>query len=111
MTEKAKKYLSDIDISIGLIEKFMEGIDEFSQYESDEKTKGAIERQLGIVGEAVNKFRKEEQDFQLSHTKQIIDFRNRLIHSYDNIDDTIIWAIITNHLPVLKAEARKALKL
>ena len=31
-------------------------IDEFVQYENDEKTKSAVERQLGILGEAVNKF-------------------------------------------------------
>lgn len=109
MTEKAKKYLSDIEIAIDLIEKFMEGVDEFVQYENDEKTKSAVERQLGIVGEAVSKFRKEEQDFQLSHTKQIIDFRNRLIHSYDNVDDTIVWAIINNHIPILKTEVERRL--
>lgn len=58
MTEKAKKYLSDIEIAIGLIEDFLEGVDEFARYQTDEKTKSAVERQLGIVGEAVNKFRK-----------------------------------------------------
>lgn len=110
MTEKAKKYLSDIEIAIGLIEDFLEGVDEFARYQTDEKTKSAVERQLGIVGEAVNKFRKEEQAFQLSHVKQIIDFRNRLIHSYDNVDDTIVWAILNNHLPILKAEVELGLK-
>ncbi len=111
MTEKAKKYLSDIVIAIGLIEQFVDGVGEFSQYEADEKTKSAVERQLGIVGEAVNKFRKEEGAYPLSHTKQIIDFRNRLIHSYDNVDDTIVWAIIKNHLPILKEEVKKGLKI
>ncbi|MCO6491309.1 MAG: DUF86 domain-containing protein, partial [Phaeodactylibacter sp.] len=51
-----------------------------------------------------------EQAFQLSHVKQIIDFRNRLIHSYDNVDDTIVWAILNNHLPILKAEVELGLK-
>ncbi|MCO6493739.1 MAG: hypothetical protein J5I98_35290 [Phaeodactylibacter sp.] len=50
--------MSDIEIAIGLIEDFLEGVDEFARYQTDEKTKSAVERQLGIVGEAVNKFRK-----------------------------------------------------
>lgn len=110
MTEKAKKYLSDIAISIEAIERFLEGIDNFKDYEKDDKTKSAVERQLGIVGEAVNKFRQEEKIYTLSHTKQIVDFRNRLIHGYDNIDDTIVWAIIKTHLPVLKTEVEHGLE-
>ena len=37
-------------------------------------------------------------------------FRNRLIHSYDNIDNSIVWIIIKNHLPVLKGEIETILK-
>ena len=104
MTDKAIKYLSDIHYSISLIDIFLEGIENFGAYQSDPKTQSAVERQLGIIGEAVNKFRKEENVVILSHAKKIIDFRNRIIHSYDNIDISIVWAIIKNHLPVLKKE-------
>jgi uncharacterized protein with HEPN domain len=68
-----------------------------------------VERQLGIIGEAVNKFRKEEPSYVLTHAKQIVDFRNWVIHAYDNIDDSIVWAILKNHLPVLKSDAGKGL--
>ena len=104
MTDKAVKYLSDIQHSIFLINDFLKNIETFSDYQSDLKTQSAIERQLGIIGEAVNKFRQEETAVMLNHTKQIVDFRNRIIHSYDNIDASIIWVIIKNHLPVLKKE-------
>jgi len=30
--------------------------------------------------------------------------RNKVIHSYDSINDATIWAIIVNHLPNLKNE-------
>lgn len=56
MTEKEKKFLSDIVNSIALIEDFTRDIKSFADYQSDLKTKGAVERHLGIVGEAVNKF-------------------------------------------------------
>ena len=109
MTDKTTKYLSDIQHAISLVGDFLEGIENFSAYQSDPKTQSAIERQLGIIGEAVNKFRQEENAVTLSHTKQIIDFRNRLIHSYDNIDASIVWAILKNHLPILKKEVDELL--
>ena len=104
MTDKAIKYLSDIQYAISLIDSFLGNIDNFSKYQSDTKTQSAVERQLGIIGEAVNKFRQEENVVILSNAQQMINFRNRIIHSYDNIDVSIVWAILKNHLPVLKKE-------
>lgn len=62
MTEKSKKYLSGILM--------------------------AIERQLVIIGEALNHFQKLEP--HLENDKQIVDFRNRLVHAYDSLDNSII---------------------
>jgi uncharacterized protein with HEPN domain len=103
MTERSKKYLSDILISIEFIEEFTANIKNFPDYQLDTKTKSAVERQLGIIGEAVNKYRQEGNP-DLEQTQQIIQFRNRLIHAYDSVDDSIVWAIISNHLPQLKNE-------
>ncbi|MDF3079054.1 MAG: hypothetical protein K0S09_2943 [Sphingobacteriaceae bacterium] len=55
MTEKEKKFLSDISTSIALIEDFIKDLNSFAEYQKDLKTKGAVERHLGIIGEAVNK--------------------------------------------------------
>ena len=103
MTEKAKKYLSDILQAIELINEFSTEVPSFSAYQKDLKSKSAIERQLGIIGEAVNQFRKEEE-IALSHARQMVDFRNRLIHSYDNVDDSIVWVIVKKYLPPLRDE-------
>ena len=98
MTEEAKKYLFDILLAIESIEQFLVGSEEFEEYQNDLKTKSAVERQLSIIGEAVNKFRKVSTK-QLSHSEQIVAVRNRLIHAYDAIDDTIIWVIVRKYLP------------
>jgi uncharacterized protein with HEPN domain len=74
------------------------------------KTQSAVERQLAIIGEAVNKLKQETNDFTLTSTKQIIDLRNRIIHSYDNIDNSIVWVIIKRHLLVLKQEIENILQ-
>jgi len=76
MTEKEKKFLSDIVSSIELIKSFTKDIDSFEQYQKDLKTKGAVERHLGIIGEAVSKFIKESPDSNLKNASQIISLRN-----------------------------------
>ncbi len=104
MTEQGKKYLSDILRSIELIEQFSISTVNFSDYLIDLKTQSAIERQLSIIGEAVNKFDKLLPDLTLENARKIVGFRNRLIHTYDAIDPSMIWAIIKKHLPLLKQE-------
>ncbi|MCX6234358.1 MAG: DUF86 domain-containing protein [Bacteroidetes bacterium] len=110
MTEQGKKYLSDILRAIELIEQFSEPIITFSDYLKDLKTQSAIERQLSIIGEAVNKFDKLLPEMTLENARKIVGFRNRLIHTYDAVDPSMIWAIIKNHLPLLKGEVIAKLK-
>lgn len=109
MTEKARKYLYDILQAIELIQSFSKDISDFFEYQKDLKTKSAVERQLGIIGEAVNQFGKEASEIVLTNSRQIIDFRNRLIHAYDNLDDSIVWAILNRHIPLLQEEVKALL--
>lgn len=104
MTGQAKKYLSDILAAIELIEAFTEETPSFPSFQVDMKTKSAVERQLEILGEAVNKISREAPEFPLSDVRKIVSFRNRLAHNYDSIDDAIVWAVLKKHLPVLKRE-------
>ena len=104
MMEKSKKYLSDIMMAIDLIQNFVADTPDFDSYQNDLKTQSAIERQLAIIGEALNKLRQLEPDLLIQNNRQIIGFRNRLIHAYDSIDNAIVWVIIRRHLPELKKE-------
>jgi uncharacterized protein with HEPN domain len=104
MTDQGNKFLSDILQAIDLIESFVLDIKDFNDYLSDIKTQSAVERQLGIIGEAVNKFEKLFPELQLSNARKIVGFRNRLIHAYDAVDPSMIWAIIKIHLEPLKEE-------
>ena len=90
MMEKKKKYLSDILIAIEFIEDFTSNIKNFDEYSNDYKTQSAVERQLVIVGEALNKLKKHDPLIELEYEKQIVAFRNRLVHAYDSIDNTIV---------------------
>jgi uncharacterized protein with HEPN domain len=102
MTEKGRKYLSDILEAINLINQFTQTTENFEDYNSDLKTQSAVERQLGIIGEAVNKFSKNHPEIYLENSKQIVGFRNRIIHAYDSIDNSMIWVIIKRHFRTLK---------
>ncbi len=68
--------------------------------------KRAVERDLEIVGEAINRILKRDKNFieQISNARAIIGLRNQVIHAYDNISDENIWSVLTTHLPKLKME-------
>jgi len=106
MTERASKYYSDIVQAAERILDFTKDISSFSQYQNDLKSKSAVERQLSIIGEAVAQLRKTDPS-ALQKAQQIVSFRNRLIHAYGTIDDSIVWVIIKNHLPLLLSEAKE----
>ena len=73
-------------------------------YRNDIKTKRAVERDIEIIGEAVNRILKKDSKFQLDNAQKIIGTRNIIAHGYDNVSDDLIWSIIINHLPKLKEE-------
>jgi len=86
MTDKGLKYLSDVIQAIELIEDFTKSVSSYSDYVNDLKTQSAVERQLGIIGEAVNKFDLLHPEINLENARRIVGFRNRLIHAYDAVD-------------------------
>ena len=104
MTEKSKKYLSDILMAIELINEFIADDIDFNMYEKDRKTQSAVERQLVIIGEALNKFKKLEPQINIENDKQIVNFRKRLVHAYDRLANSIIWDMVKRHLIQLQSE-------
>lgn len=70
----------------------------------------AIERNIGIIGEATNKLLKEEPSIQISHSRDIISTRNRVIHDYAAVTDDVMWKIVVNDLPQLRNEVSTLLE-
>ncbi len=110
MTEKELKYLSDILQAISFIESFSGSITDFNEFLKDYKTQSAVERQLGIIGEAVNKFESLSPEKSLENSRKIVGLRNRIIHAYDAIDSSMVWVIIKRHLSPLKDEILDMIK-
>ena len=110
MDKEIKVWLFDILNSILEIESFVD-FDEtnFQDYSSDVKTKRAVERNLEMIGEAVNRISKKDENLEITDKRKIISVRNRIIHGYDQVSDELIWSIITQYLPVLEKEVRQYL--
>jgi len=105
MNEKVLKSLYDIKIAIEEIESFFVGREKrFEDYSNDILLKRGIERDLEIIGEAMNRILKEEPDIEIENARRIIGLRNQIIHGYDTVSDENIWGIVLIHLPKLKAE-------
>lgn len=105
MDERILKWLYDIQEAINEIESyFVDNPKDFKFYQSNILLKRAVERDLEIIGEAVNRILKRDPEFPIEYAKRIVGLRNQIIHAYDNISDESIWAIISKHIPNLKKE-------
>ncbi|MGE0079646.1 MAG: DUF86 domain-containing protein [Bacteroidales bacterium] len=111
MNEKVLKYLYDVKLAIDEIDSYFIGREiRFEDYSKDNLLKRAIERDLEIIGEAINRILAIDPDFPLQHARKIVGLRNQIIHAYDNISDENIWGIIINHIPRLKSEIEKLIE-
>jgi uncharacterized protein with HEPN domain len=111
MSREEKKLLFDIQASLKAIESYMQGVSNYAEYQSNPMLQDAVERNLEIIGEAVNRLMRINPSMQISNARRMVDTRNFIIHSYDIIDNTRVWTIIINHLPILKAEVENLLKV
>jgi uncharacterized protein with HEPN domain len=104
MQREIKKYLFDIQTCIGNIENFIGAPRIFTNFEQNIMLQQAVERNLEIIGEAVNNLLKIDAEIKITDARRMVDTRNKIIHSYDEIQSIQIWNIIINHLPLLKQE-------
>ncbi len=110
MTIEEKKLLFDIETAILSIDEHLESKRDFEEYKRNKTKRRAVERELEIVGEAMNRLLNINPEIELSHSRTIVDLRNRIIHAYDNINDIIIWKIVTIDIPVLAKEVSRSLE-
>ncbi|HEV7329991.1 MAG TPA: HepT-like ribonuclease domain-containing protein [Flavisolibacter sp.] len=105
MQLELKTWAYDILTAIQEIETFLLDVPDFTSYQVDLKTKRAIERNLEIIGEAVNRMLNLQEDLPFTDARKIVDTRNRrIIHGYDSVSDEVIWSIVTSNLPTLRLQ-------
>ena len=109
ITNEIKKLLVDIIESIDSIDEHLDFDRNLDIYLSNKTKRRAVEREIEIIGEAMNKILKIYPEISISYARIIVDLRNRVIHAYDSVDDIIIWKIIMKDLPQLYLESKKLL--
>ena len=105
MDNQIIKSLRDILGSIGNIELFCASRKkEFKTFCDDTCFRSAVQWEIAIIGEAMNRILKIEPNIKITSARRIVNTRNYLIHGYDSLREDLIWAIVINHLPILKTE-------
>jgi len=111
MRKKTPKLLEDIRDAAAYIAELAQGRT-LEDYRRERMLRQAIERNFEVIGEAVGRLVGVDPDTaaRIGSHRQIVDFRNVLIHGYDLIDDRIVWSTIVEKIPVLLAEVEGLLK-
>ena len=109
MEKQINKLLSDILACAARIEDFTAVMHTFDEYQANTLVQNAVERNVEIIGEAVNSLLKISPEIAITSARKIVNTRNLLIHGYDSVDSATVWVIIRKHLPVLKEEVLKLL--
>ena len=105
MEDRIKKYLQDVLTAIEEIESFFDNKPKlFDDFYSDLLLRRAIERNVEIIGEAMNRILRIDESIAITNARKIVDARNYIIHGYDSLSPDILWSMVINHLPRLKKE-------
>lgn len=111
MDEMLRKYLYDILQAISEIEMAQERFGRmYDTFENDVVFRKFVERNIEIIGEAMNRILKIQPEIGITSARKIVDTRNYVIHAYDSLKPDILWAIVINHIPRLKAEICQLIK-
>jgi uncharacterized protein with HEPN domain len=77
----------------------------FTDFDRDIVLRSAVERQFEIVGEALAQLARVDAGIaqRVPDLREIIAFRNMLIHGYAVIDRARVWRVVEENLPRLRA--------
>jgi uncharacterized protein with HEPN domain len=77
----------------------------FADFDGDIMLRSAVERQFEIVGEALSQLARLDAAIaaKIPDLREIIAFRNILIHGYALIDRARVWRVVEEDLPRLRA--------
>lgn len=110
MDELIKKHLHDVLTAIEEIESFFGDRPKlFEDFCGNLCLRRATERNIKIIGEAMNRILKAEKNIAITNARKIVDARNYIIHGYDSLSVDILWSMVINHLPRLKEEVTNLL--
>ena len=111
MKDEVRAHLHDVLLAGRAVKQFVSGR-AFADYDSDEQLRSAVERKFEIMGEALNRVKRDQPELlqSIRDHRDIISFRNILVHGYDTIDDRIVWGVVEEDLDNLIADVERLLR-
>jgi uncharacterized protein with HEPN domain len=108
MAHDPRKLLFDMLEACKNVTEFTAGLS-FEQFTSNALVKSAVYMQFVVIGEALIRLRASDAVLygSLPEADRTIAFRNVIAHGYDVIVDEIVWEIVQEKLPVLRAAAQR----
>jgi uncharacterized protein with HEPN domain len=110
MQREVRKYLYDVANACEAIRQFT--VDKtLKDYQNNLLLRSAVERQLMIIGEALNQAAHLQPQLsdQITEVREIVNLRNVIVHGYAVVENETIWGIVTDELPRLAEQVNKIL--
>lgn len=108
MPQSDQETVQSILVEIDNMAKIMKGKTK-RELAGDLTLERAVSMTLGLIGEKANKITTQ---FKVHHPevewRKIIALRNRIVHSYEDLDFDIIYETIRRKLPELKRQLKKS---
>lgn len=102
MTRDGAAFLWDMQQACTAIASFVDGV-VLEQYAVNLLLRSAVERQLQNIGEALGQLSKLDAELAkpVPRQRQLIGFRNVLVHGYAGLNNTEVWRVLHENLPEL----------
>ncbi len=103
-------FLDHIINSINLLEEYIQDL-KYQDFVNNYEKQDAVIRRLEIMGEAIRNIPEEFLDnYPEIPWRDIVDFRNVLIHEYFDVNIERVWETIQKDIPEFKTKIEKIRK-
>jgi uncharacterized protein with HEPN domain len=110
MKEEFLDYVEDIIEAMNDAQTFVKNLD-FDSFVKDKKTVYALNRALGIIGEATKQIPAQIRDrYPEIPWKKMAGMRDKVIHEYFGVDLKRVWSTVDKDIPRLRPMFEQILK-
>jgi uncharacterized protein with HEPN domain len=110
MHPKSPKWLDDVLNAGRKIMRWTYSVDA-DEFQTNELLADAVERNFMVTGEALHRIERVDPGTaeRIPEYRQIIGFRNRIAHRYDQIDHLQVWIFARQSVPSLLSRIEELL--
>jgi len=109
MLEEDRLRLKEIALRVAEIQQWTGGLDE-QTFLADPKSMAAVTMNIMVIGETARRLTHTVRDLEPTIPwSSIVNLRNRIAHSYESVDQGIVWRIVQEHIAALDAAVSRML--